>query len=231
MTKEEYAEKVRDTAVAILTECSAEAWKREQEANGDDAGFHDFYYHAEYNGSFSSILDATCGLGDYTDAIEILQVSEQNPDHVDSGLYEGCAWQRILICIAYELFSWDVSAKAEEMYNADEFEQALLPYPDTPHQKGFFPKNKKFKIPDGPWVVGTGNGIKILIAPHSFSSSFSSEKYKPKLSVVFEGPVEKRGVKSIRYIVDCRRVYNQNGNNIDDDLLLCHEEFGVRKIK
>ena len=217
MTKEEYAEKVRDVATAILTECSAENWKLEN----DDKDFYEFQSHADYDGSYGSVIDACSGIGDWEKAIEILQVSEQDADHVDSGLYEGCDWKRILVCIAYECFTWDVNAKAEEMYEAGDFPQEVICYPDTPSQKGYFPKNKKFKIPDGPWVVNMHDAIKILLQTGQ----------KAQLSVVYEGKVEKRGVKSIRYVVDCRRIYNQTETDIEEDIKRCEEEFGVREVR
>lgn len=217
MTKEEYTQKVQDVATAILTECNAQEWKRENE----DSTFWDFQSHADYDGSYNSVIDACCGLGDWKEAVEIIRVTEQDPDDVDSGLYDGCDWKRILVCIAYECFSWDINEKAEEMYTADEFSQEVMAYPDTPHQKGFFPETKKAKIPDGPYIVGLGDGIKILIADRY------AGKQEAEFSVVFEGKVEKRGVKSIRYVVDCRRIYNQTQTNIDIDLERCKEEFGV----
>jgi hypothetical protein len=219
LTKDEYAEKVRDVATAMLTECNAEEWKLENE----DAGFYDFVSHADYDGSYHSVIDACFDATDWKDAIEILQITEQDPDHVDSGLYEGCNWKRILVIIAFEVFTWDVNAVAEEMYDAGDFPRELVAYPDTQHQKGFFPNNKKFKIPDGPWVVDMHDAIKILLASRK-------QNYKPEFSVVFEGNVEKRGKNHIRYIVDCRRVYNQTQTDIDTDLERCKEEFGVREF-
>ena len=221
MTKEEYAEKVRDVATAILTECDAEQWKREN----DDEPFWEFQSHADYDGSYNSVIDACAEITDWKEAVEILQVTDQNPDHVDSGMYEGCGWQKTLVVIAFMCFTDDVSAKAQEMYDADEFPQEVMTYPDTAHQKGFFPETKKFKIPDGPWVVNMSDAVKILIADRH------AGKHEAKFSVVFEGPVEKRGKRSIRYIVDCRRIYNQTGTNIDDDLKRCKEEFGVRETR
>jgi hypothetical protein len=219
MTKEEYTEKVHDTATAILTECDAKEWKQENE----DEDFWKFEDAKNYDGQIHSILDATCDLGSWREAVEVLQATEQDPDQVDSGLYEGCGWKKILICIAYEVFQWDVMAEAGRLFEEDEFEEAVLSYPDTPHQKGFFPQTKKFKIPDGPWVVNMHDAVKVLI-----SSRFSG-KNESELSVVFEGAVEKRGVKSIRYVVDCRRVYNQTETDIESDLVRCKEEFGVRE--
>ena len=217
LTKEAYAEKVQEIATAILTECSAEEWKLENE----DAGFYDFVDHAEYDGSYTSVLDAVCGINDYMGAIDILQVTEQDPDDVDPGMYEGCNWKRILICIAFEVLHWDVNSKAEDMFNDGDFPREVLAYPDTPIQRGFFPNNKKFKIPDAPYVIGLGNGVKILIGDYA----------NPELSIVFEGKVEQRGTKYIKYIVDCRRVYSQTGSDIEADLERCKEEFGARETK
>lgn len=211
MTKEEYAEKVRDVAVAILTECNAEEWKRENE----DEPFWEFHSHADYNGSYSSVIDSCFDATDWKDAVEVLQVTDQDPDHVDSG------WQRTLVVLAYECFTQDIHVKAEELYDAGDFPREVIAYPDTSHQKGFFPNNKKFKIPDGPWIVNMHDAIKILI------SSRYSGRNEAEMSVVFEGPVKKMGKKHIRYVVDARRIYNQNGNNIDDDIERCKSEFGV----
>lgn len=218
MTKKEYAEKIKDTATAILTECDAEEWKKE---SGED--FWKFEEEKNYDGQIHSILDATCGLGSWKEAIDFIQSTDQDPDHVDSGLYEGCGWQRILICIAYEVFQWDVMEAAKEMFEEDEFEKVVLGYPDTPHQKGFFPKTKKFKIPDGPHVVYMHDAVKILVG-----GRFAGNK-EAELSVVFEGEVKKLGVKSIRYVVECKRAYNQTETDIEEDLKRCREEFRVHE--
>lgn len=223
MTKEEYAEKVRDIATAILTECSAEEWKAENE----DSSFYDFVHHADYDGSYHAVIDSTCGLGGWEDAIDVLRVTGQNPENVDRGLYEGCPWERTLVTIAFEVLSWDVNAAAEEMYDNDVFPQEAMSYPDTPHQKGFFPANKKFKIPDGPWVVNLHNAIKILI-PSAYDRGV--RRLEPELSVVYEGTVERKGMNHIRYIVDCRRIYNQTDNLLEEDLQRCEQEYGVTEI-
>jgi hypothetical protein len=219
MTKEEYTEKVHDTATAILTECDAKEWKQENE----DEDFWKFEDEKNYDGQILSILDAICDLGSWKEAVDILQVTGQDPDQVDSGLYEGCGWERILIRIAFEVFQWDVMEEAGRLFKEDDFEEAVLKYPDTPHQRGFFPETKKFKVPDGPWVVRMHDAVKIYVG-----GRFAGNK-EASLSVVFEGSVEKRGVKSIRYVVDCRRVYNQTETDIAADLTRCKEEFGVRE--
>jgi len=219
VTKEEYVDKVRSTAVAILTECDAREWKRENE----DKEFWAFEEDKNYDGQIHSILDATCGLGGWKEAIDVIQATEQDPDSVDSGLYEGCGWQRILICIAYEVFQWDVMETAKDMFETDVFEEAVMAYPDTPHQKGFFPKTKKFKIPSGPCTVKMGGGIKI------YEGGRYAGTRKPSLSVVFEGEVTAMGSKNIRYTVNCRRVYNQTDTDIEDDLVRVKEEYGVRE--
>jgi hypothetical protein len=223
MTEEEYAEKVSDTANAILTECDAREWKKENEGEG----FHEFENEKECDGQIHSILDATCGLGNWKDAVDILQATNQEPEHVDSGLYESCGWQRILIIIAFEVFRWDVYEVMQTMFEEDDFEDAVLQYPDTQHQRGFFPKTKKFKIQDGPWVVEMGGAVKVLVQRRN--TTYDSRE-SPELSVVFEGAVEKMGKNHVGYIVDCRRVYNQTQTDIKADLTRCKEEFGVREV-
>lgn len=218
MEKEEYTEKVRDTAIAILTECDAKEWKKENE----NEEFWKFEEEKNYDGQIHSILDATCGLDGWKTAIDVIQATDQDPDQVDPGLYEGCGWQRILVCIAYEVFQWDVMEEARNRFERDEFEEAVLSYPTTSHQLGFFPQTKKFKIPGGWWVVEMGDAVKVHVPR-------PNHKPPPELSVVFEGNVEKRGVKHIRFIVDCRRVYNQTDTDIESDLVRCKEEFGVRE--
>jgi hypothetical protein len=214
MTREDYAQKVHETASAILTECDAKEWKEKNEG----LSFQDFESEKEYDGQIHSILDATCGLDNWKDAVEVLQATDQDPDHVDSGLYEGCGWKRILVCMAFEVFRWDVYEAMQEMFEDDQFDESVLAYPDTSHQRGFFPQTKKFKIPDGPWVVDMHDAVKILV------------DRAPKLSVVFEGSVERLGVQKVRYVVSCRRVYNQTDTDIENDMVRCKEEFGVREL-
>ena len=212
MTKDEYQQQVNETAASILTQCDVKKWVREN----PDEGFHKFYDDMEYDGSISSILDATCNLGDWKKAVELLSVTEQDPDQVDSGLYEGCKWHRILICIAFECWSWDVRAVLEEKFKNQDFAERLMEYPDTKHQKGYSPALKRFKVPKGPWVVDLGNGVKILIPGHV-----------PRLSVVFEGHMKK---KRTHYLIDCLRVYNQTESDIDDDLEEVMSTYGVEEV-
>lgn len=222
MNKEEYQEKVHDVATTILTQCNAIEWKKENE----DGEFAEFEDEMEYDGSITNVIDSLCELSDWRDAVGVLQATEQNPDHVDSGLYEGCGWERILIVIAFEVFRWDVYGELEELFNdEDGFEEAVLAYPDTKTQLGFYPSTKKFKIPSGPRVVAMGDdGIKILV--HSGRQDFAKPS-EPIFSVVFEGKVAKRGSG---YIVSCWRVYNQTHTDIKEDLKRCMEEFGVEEI-
>ena len=225
MNKEEYKKLVKDTASAFLVDCDAADWVKENEG-GD---FNAFYDHAEYAGGFHSIIDCEFSGVDWKKAIEHIQCSEQNPDHVDSGLYEGCTWKQILCCIAFEVFSWDVRNEAEAMFDRKDYGQVIKPFPTNQRQIGFYPNHKLYQIPKGPWASLGSIGVKVLVrtAPRQQNKRGS---YDNELSVVFEGSVSERPSS---FIVACRRIYTQGGDDakIEDDLKRCEEEFGVKAKK
>lgn len=212
MTKEEYEQRVLDAANTLLTELDAAEWK----AKNEDGEFHNFEHEKDMYDHLHTIIDSTCETT-WKGAVEVLQITDQDPDQVDSGLFEGCGWQHILVCLAFECYSWDVQAKAQELFDNDEFEDYMAAIPTNQRQIGHFPDLQGYKIPDGPWVVNMHDAIKVL----------HGDPRQPDLSVVFEGPTEKRGT---RWIVRAKRVYTQGGpdSNIQDDLKRCKEEFGVR---
>jgi len=210
MTKEEYNNKVEDTARAVLTECNAKGWKHEN----DGGSFFDFYQDAEYDGSATSTIDAAFWAHSVSDAVALIAATDRDPDEVDPGLYEGAKWARATVVVAFCLFQLDVEGRMAEMFDDDCFEEALVAYPDSEKQRGYFPNNRRVTIPDGPWVVAAGNFVKIYL-------------HKQNFSVVFEGEYETRGTRRKRYVVDCKRVYNQTESSIEDDLRRCHDEFGV----
>lgn len=214
MTKEEYAARVEDVAVSFLSEHNAKSWKQEHEAGR----FSDFMEEVEYSGGFHSHIDCHCA-SEWKEAVAVLEATGQDPDHVDSGLYDGCDWKKILVVIAFEVFSWDVREKAEELFDDDQFGEAIVPIKNTSSQWGFFPNLKTFRIPKGPWIVEYNNFIKIL-------ERRDSTKHGPAFSVVFEGTPEKHGSF---YRVPCRRVYVQHKQHIDDAMKRCFDEFGVKE--
>jgi len=217
MTKEEYLERVREAAVTLLTETEAQAWKKENE----DQPFYEFADAVDLPDQLHSLIDSTCE-STWQGAIEVLNHSDQDPDHVDSGIYEGCSWKKILIILAFEVYSWDVSGLAEEMFNNDEFEEYLMPLESNQRQIGHFPDIQRYKIPKGAWAVNLHSGIKVME---------ETRRCFPKaplgFSVVFEGETEER---PSHFIVYAKRVYTQGGDdsNIQQDLERCQEEYGVR---
>lgn len=212
MTKEEYEERVKDAANTLLTETEAADWK----TDNPDGEFFDFEQDRDLYDHLHSVIDSTCESG-WTGAIEVLQLTDQDPDQVDPGLFEGCGWKQILVCIAFECYRGDVQEKAQELFDTDEFEDYIAAIPTNQRQIGHLPQLQGYKIPDGPWVVDMTDGIKILVGTPQ----------KPDLAVVFEGPTERAGT---RWIVWAKRVYTQGGPNADiqEDLKRCKEEYGVR---
>ena len=224
MNKDEYQKPVKDTASTFLVDCEAEDWVKENEGGK----FYDFLEHAEYDGGFNSIIDCEFSGVDWQKAIEYIQCSEQNPDHVDSGLYEGCSWKKILVCIAFEVFSWDVREEAEAMLNRGDYGQVVKSFPTNQRQLGFYPNHKLYKVPKGPWAINLGRGgVKVLIPGRRADIV---KMAPPELSVVFDGPVSERPSS---YVVACRRIYTQGGDDADiqADLKRCEEEFGVRATR
>ena len=223
MTKEEYYKYVEDSAIACLTNCNLGEWAKEN----PDKEFHDFYHAMEYDGSITSEIDSIFKWTEWREAIEVLTLTDQEPDHVDSGLYEGCNWQKILVVIAYEVFNWDVMQCMEENFERcveeETYPAAVVPYPTTKHQIGFYPKLQKYKIPKAPYIVEMSDVIKIWFPGKRAGASHAP----PQFSVVFEGAVTER---TYDYIVNCRRIYNQTESTIGDDFKRCVEEFGVRKM-
>lgn len=214
MTKDEYEARVRDAAATLLTETEAQSWKEEN----PDAEFYEFESEVDLYDHLHSIIDSTCE-SHWKGAIEVLQLSDQDADHVDSGLYEGCDWKRILVVIAFEVYSWDVREEAERRFENDEFEEYMMPIESNERQLGHFPELQGYKIPKGPWVVNMHDAIKVLVTGRDYRN--------PELSVVFEGEVTERASS---FIVKAKRVYTQGGKDatIKDDLQRCKEEFGVR---
>lgn len=224
MIKEEYVQLVKDTASTFLLDRDAEDWHNEN----PERKFHDFLDHAEYDGGFTSIVDCEFPNNGWKSAVDILQATEQDPDHVDSGLYEGeKSWKRILTCIAFEVFSWDVREKAEEMYDAGDFGTVIRNFPTNDRQLGFHPKHQTWKLPKGDWLVNLHDAIKVYIPGRRKPDGGYGD---PELSVVFEGKVEERGSS---FVVQCRRIYTGGGEKslIKNELQRCRDEFGVKRIR
>lgn len=218
MTKDEYMRHVADVAAEFLSEYDAKEWKTKHE----DGQFSEFMREVEYSGGFHEHVDAYCA-SSWKEAIDIIQATEQNPDYVDPGLYEGCGWEKILVVIAFEVFSWDVRKKAEEMFNNNTFENTVLPMRNTTAQWGFFPNLKTYRIPKGPYVIACDDFVKIRVPGEEADNS---KPAYPNFSVVFEGTPQER--KSF-YLVPCRRIYVQHKQHIDDAMKRCFEEFGVKE--
>lgn len=210
----DYEAHVLSIATDVATECEMALWC----AENDGSPFYDFVDEKEYDGQIMSIIDATCDLGNYKDAIRVLEATGQDPDHVDCGLYEGADWKRTLIIIAFEVTRMDVMEKLEEFFDSKEFPAGVVAYPTNNSQIGFFPANKTFHIPEQQgFTVDLSDGVKILIV----------RNMKTLFSVVFEGDVD---YVDGGFEVDCRRIYNQTEGNIDDDFRRCQVEFGVREV-
>lgn len=213
-TVDEYYKFVQNIAVDFLTTYDAKEWRRER----PDDGFDEFLEEVEYSGLFHNTIDCHAAHS-WKDAIQILTLTRQDADAVDSGLYEGCDWKRILAVIAYEVLSWDVQEKAEELFDSD-FAEGFLGYQNSRIQLGYHPSTKRFIVPKGISVIDLGScGIKIMLGNAPGCTS-----------IVFDGDyVEKHG----DYLIDARRVYTQNGDKgetVDAVLEKVKRFYGVREL-
>ena len=219
MNSEKYQEQLGEIASTFLLEANMEKWKREN----PDSDFYDFMSDEDRHDQIHELIDSY-GAQDWKSAIEVLQVSKQNADHVDSGLYEGANWKKILVIIAFEVLRWDVEEKMKEMFENDEIPDCVVSIPTTQRQIGFFPGVQKFRIPKSieRSLVVCKDWIKIL--------EWGGQDRTPSFSVIFDGPHTE--TKSF-YVIECRRVYTQGGPDakIEDDLKRCYEMYGVKKVK
>lgn len=119
---------------------------------------------------------------------------------------------------------WDVETKAEALFGAADFAGFLAPLPTNDRQIGHRPDIVRYRISKEAWTVDLHDGVKILDWPRM------NHKEPPKLSVVFEGRVEKHRQY---YIVYADRVYTQGDENanIKDDLERCLNEFMVERLE
>jgi hypothetical protein len=213
LTKDEYAQRVKDAASTILYELGVEEWKKENPGDG----FHHFWDEVDGHDKLHSVIDGIIAGIDWKEAIEFLEVTEQNPDHVDSGIYEGCDWKKILICLAFEVFSWDVMAQAEELFDADEAIAAIASYPTNDRQIGFYPGSKSYYT--------RNTSLNVVVVCSNFIKVIFQQKGRAFDAVVFEGKVDQTPRKTT---VKCRRIYLQGfeGRKIQDILPECGG-FGV----
>lgn len=242
MTKEEYEQRLKDVARAILTKLDSPEWLKNAKDGECPCEFSDWLDDMEYSGRVSEEMDSLGFMGgDWKMAIEVLQVTSFNPDDVDSGLYEGCNWKQILSTIAYDCFRNDVTEQMQELFDAQKEgraidEEVLLAYPTNDLQIGYFPKTKKFRIDSygggASQIIemGSGDGIKVYIPGKSVHGKLG----QPEFSVVFSGKTTnnrtRRG-KGWSYIVDAVRVYTQTDLKIKEALKRCLEEYGVEEVE
>lgn len=228
--KAAYLQRVDATARHILTRCDSASWKREKTNDGEKPEFFDFYNDMEYDGSISSEIDACAEMGDWKAAIAVLEVTDINPDHVDPGLYEGCDWKKMLICIAYDCFSQEVQARMQELFEDDEdMTPVVRGYPSNDHQIGYFPKVHRYEIPKAPWTINLGSGVKVIVYEQGKRRGAGPSF---RISTIFEGKIVKEN--SRRYLVDAVRVYNQTDRLITEELeecLNCYEVIDVEEEK
>jgi hypothetical protein len=216
MTPQEYAEHVDSVAIHILTDLEAAEWVYENQDDAEDSW--KFIDDKEYNGSVHEILDAHCELEreDYKEAIKILGASDSDPDGVDPGYYEGSSWKQTLVVIAFSLFEQDVHERLEHYFSSGEFPKGVLVYPSNGTQIGFFPTMVSYTVPLFAGVVVTDSFVKIIPA-------VESEKVS---CVVFEGePDVDEDLGEVSVL--CKRIYVQGGENINDAVKRCIEDYGV----
>jgi hypothetical protein len=218
VTKDEYRAKVHATASTFLLEIGAEDAMREEQ------DYMDLMDTVDGHDVMHSLIDSVCA-STWKDAVQVLEVSEQNPDNVDPGIYEECNWKKVLVILAFEVFKWDVEEEAQRMYEEKQQSDVIVQFPDTHSQLGFFPKVQDFLIPES----------KHTLAAHEMVRIFA-----PGFSVVFEGTHNKTDGG---WIVHARRVYTmpdiktpkKNGViaeteiNIEDALKTCFSRYGVKK--
>jgi len=217
VTRDDYFSCVEDAAQTWLTEADAEAWCQEN----PDEDWEAFSYrdNGEVYDQLMHVIDYSCAT-DWKEAVSVLNITEQNPDHVDEGLYQGCGWKRILCCIASECYQWDVRDRAEEIYNAKAFEGYLVAIPSNDHQIGHRPNVVRYQIPKERWCVDLRDAIKV----------FDGQTSPLEFSVIFEGRVEYH--RSF-WVVYADRVFtscNSKTPSIDEALERCYNEFMVERL-
>jgi len=211
MDEEAYRLKVRETAQSFLTENDASEWKEENEED-----FWSFFNNSDNYDNMHTLIDSTCAQN-WKDAIEVLQLTNADPDQVDPGLYEGCGWKKILVILAFDCFREDVSEAAQEIYDNDEFEDTIVDIPTTKTQVGYNDGGQLFKIPKGHFAINLHDGVKLL---YGMRTDY-------EFAVVFEGMTEERPSS---YRVNARRVYIMSGaDDINEAIERCRDEFGVRR--
>lgn len=168
MTVDEYNAYVTETAEAIYHDLNCEQWLLEnylRHVGDGELDLDSFWYDDEEDNederreNLDSFLDAAFKWRDIKECASVLAVTTQNPDDVDSGLYEGCSVEQMLRTIAYECFNWDVHARMQELFEEDLDSvkagtkaenmrtQPIFEYPNTNIQIGYWPRLRKFKFP------------------------------------------------------------------------------------
>jgi len=225
MTKDEYATRVSSAASTLLYELGVEEWKKENPGEN----FFAFWDKVDGYDKQHEVVDGILAGFDWKDAVEILQVSEQNPDDVDSGLYEGCGWKQILACIAFEVFSWDIYAEAQRMYDENEEPTKLARYPTNDRQIGFYPKTKTYRLrttqKQFTHACIMSDFIKVIFQ----EGNYFKKPPRTMDAVVFEGKITKKHQGAV---VECRRIYLQGfeGRKIEELVPEC-EQYGMREEK
>lgn len=237
MTREEYIAHVRNIAQHILCSLDAPSAKAEGEE------YQDWYDRCEYDGSVSTQMDALIGVdSDWKKSIAILNATDQDPDHVDPGMYEGRSWKETLNALAYHCFEMSIHEAMQCAWDEGDFDMSVLHYPTTGVQLGFFPDMVRFKVysPDdapfeeraygraGRTVYGKGPALEAAEIRNGISlvqkGWRSSEN---NIGITFEGHVEKPGV------VLCRRVYTHLDSKLRDinqALEYLKANYGVKQI-
>ncbi len=250
MTKDEYQTLVDRLASDALQEFEYKQYKTE---NPDDE-FWKFMDKVNYDGSFHEYVDSHFQWNSWLEAAnEVLANTNQDPDAVDQGLYEGCSWQKIIIVIAYQCFEDDIHHAMEAVYDGFDPEEEQepeeprepVPYVTTDAQIGYYPKTRRFRLLLGmPEIICISSDmVKVRSEPYTGHREPRRRGPEP-LTVVFAGRVrygdEERPISEVKedvkhncaYVyIDARRVYVQaEGRKIEDDLEECKNSYYLEDL-
>lgn len=102
----DYDETIKSIAYAFLDEVKYKP-RTEEEEEEDEFDFYEWWDEIEGYDIMHSIIDSYA-TSSWRSQMEIILASPTDPDHVDSGLWEGAkGWKQIVGCIAFELLRAD----------------------------------------------------------------------------------------------------------------------------
>lgn len=176
LTQDEYYEEVDSAAQSIYAEFDAPAWlvaHTLEIAGGREPSFQDFLEddedHEYADDAVRSYIDSYFTWHSVKDAANVISASRQDPNDVDSDLYDTYDFEAIVRIVAYQCFEWDVYEKLNALWDADfqaviyNADHANIPdseeqsgcgtattpklFPTSQRQVGYYPRLRRFSHP------------------------------------------------------------------------------------